>query len=119
MMVPGALAFWQSVATGLVLVLGGLATFLGIAIAYHAYRGYQRNQSRPMYYLAIGFVIISLMPLVIDVFANIFWTRVGDMRSIPYVPLTGHELEIVFVPITEYGVQIVGYLFVLYSLYVE
>lgn len=32
---------------------------LGFLIAYQAYRGYRRNNSRPMLYVAIGFVFVS------------------------------------------------------------
>lgn len=42
------------------LVIAKLVTMaLGFLIAYQAYRGYQRNDSQSMLYLAIGFVIIS------------------------------------------------------------
>lgn len=36
---------------------------LGLFIAYIAYRGYRRNDSRPMLYLAIGFGIILGLPI--------------------------------------------------------
>lgn len=32
---------------------------LGFVIAYQAYRGFRRNDSRPMLYVAVGFLIIS------------------------------------------------------------
>lgn len=38
---------------------------LGLFIAYLAYRGYRRNSSRPMLYLAIGFGIILGLPIPI------------------------------------------------------
>lgn len=33
---------------------------LGFIIAYQAYRGYVRNDSPPMIYLAVGFALISI-----------------------------------------------------------
>lgn len=42
------------------LVIAKLVTMLlGFLIAYQAYRGYRRNDSRPMLFVAIGFVFIS------------------------------------------------------------
>ena len=41
-----------------------LGAVLGLAIAYIAYRGYQRNDSRPMLFIAIGFASILGVPTV-------------------------------------------------------
>lgn len=35
---------------------------LGLAIAYIAYRGYRRNDSRPMLFIAIGFFLVTGLP---------------------------------------------------------
>ena len=35
------------------------ALFLGAFIVYLAYRGYRRNRSRPLLYVAIGFALIT------------------------------------------------------------
>lgn len=44
--------------------LGFLTALVGLAIAYQAYRGYRRNESRPMLFLAIGFVLSVGLPFV-------------------------------------------------------
>lgn len=36
---------------------------LGVVIAYLAYQGYRRNQSRPMLFVAVGFILALGMPL--------------------------------------------------------
>jgi hypothetical protein len=41
-------------------VVGAL---LGLVIAYIAYRGYRRNRSRPMLFVAVGFVLALGVPL--------------------------------------------------------
>lgn len=47
------------------LVTARLVVFLlGFVIAFQAYRGYRRNDSPPMLYLAVGFALISVRPLV-------------------------------------------------------
>jgi uncharacterized membrane protein (DUF441 family) len=38
---------------------------LGLFIAYLAYRGYRRNDSRPMLFIALGFVLVLGVPLLI------------------------------------------------------
>lgn len=49
-------------------VFGALAVAilgLGIAITYIAFRGYRRNQSRPMLFIAIGFGLILLVQVAL------------------------------------------------------
>ena len=45
---------------------------LGLFIAYLAYRGYRRNASRPMLYLAIGFGIILGLPIPVVALSLLF-----------------------------------------------
>lgn len=35
---------------------------VGIFVAYQAYRGYRRNDSRPMLFLAIGILLLTAIP---------------------------------------------------------
>ncbi|HKL28055.1 MAG TPA: hypothetical protein VJ898_02190 [Natrialbaceae archaeon] len=47
----------------LALFASGVITVLfGIAIAYVAFRGYRRNASRPMLFMAIGFILAVALP---------------------------------------------------------
>lgn len=49
-------------------VFGTLAVVilgLGIAITYIAFRGYRRNQSRPMLFIALGFGLILLVQVAL------------------------------------------------------
>lgn len=39
-----------------------LGALIGLFIAYTAYRGYRRNESRPMFYLSLGFVLALGVP---------------------------------------------------------
>ena len=45
---------------------------LGLFIAYLAYRGYRRNDSPPMLYLAIGFGIILALPIPVVALTVVF-----------------------------------------------
>jgi hypothetical protein len=40
---------------------------LGLAISYIAYRGYRRNRSRPMLFVAAGFALVVGVPAVLTV----------------------------------------------------
>ncbi|UPV74788.1 hypothetical protein M0R89_01655 [Halorussus limi] len=42
-----------------------VAAFIGLLIAYQAYRGYRRNDSRPMLFIAIGFALTVGLPFVL------------------------------------------------------
>lgn len=38
----------------------------GVFVAYQAYRGYRRNESRPMLYLAIAIMLLTVIPVGVD-----------------------------------------------------
>lgn len=44
-----------------------LGAGLGVVIAYLAWRGYRRNQSRPMLFVSLGFVLALGVPLVLTI----------------------------------------------------
>lgn len=52
---PTLLPTWTAIATA---VLGGF-------VAYHAYRGYRRNASTVMLYLAIAIVLLTTAPVAL------------------------------------------------------
>jgi uncharacterized membrane protein len=39
-----------------------IITLFGLAISYIAYRAYRQNQSRPMLFIAVGFVLVLFVP---------------------------------------------------------
>lgn len=49
-----------------------LSVILGVVIAYQAYRGYHRNESRPMLFLALGFILVLAAPFSIFVLYALF-----------------------------------------------
>lgn len=44
-----------------------LSVIIGVFIAYQAFRGYQRNESRPMLFLALGFMLVLAVPFTLFV----------------------------------------------------
>jgi hypothetical protein len=44
-----------------------VGALLGLFIAYQAYRGYRRNESRPMLFIALGFVLVVGLPVLLTV----------------------------------------------------
>ncbi len=49
--------------TGLVALFSAAVAVVGVFVAYQAYRGYRRNESRPMLYLALGIVLLTAVPV--------------------------------------------------------
>lgn len=47
-----------------------LVALVGTIIAYQAYRGYRRNDSTSMLYLAVGLVLLTLCPFLVNVVVN-------------------------------------------------
>lgn len=90
----------------LVIGLSLTATALSAFITYLAYRGYRRNDSRPMFYLAVGFAFITVLPFLVE---HIAFTLIAVRLPV--------QTARVLIPSLRYGIQIVGLVFVLYSLY--
>ncbi len=85
--------FWFTTATKV------LALVLGAFIVYLAYRGFRRNRSRPLFYVAVGFALITAGTLA---------------EGILYVIL-GSELLTALAVGT--AVTVLGFLVIIYSIY--
>ena len=53
-------------AEGLVFLFSAVIAAAGVFVAYQAYRGYQRNASRPMLYLACGIGLLTVVPVSVN-----------------------------------------------------
>ncbi|WP_049925932.1 DUF7521 family protein [Halopiger goleimassiliensis] len=47
-----------------------LVALFGTVIAYQAFRGYRRNDATSMFYLAVGLLLLTLFPFLINVVVN-------------------------------------------------
>lgn len=82
------------------LIIAKIVTILlGTAIAYQAYRGYRRNHSEPMRYVAIGFVFISVGAVLEGILFDVFGFSIFDAGMV------------------QTTVVAVGMLFILYALH--
>ena len=54
-----------------IVVAKAVTVVLGLAIAWQAYRGWRRHGSRPMAYVAAGFVVISVGSVLESVFIDV------------------------------------------------
>lgn len=77
-----------------------LSVIIGLFIAYQAYRGYQRNNSRPMLFIALGFVLVLAVPFCIFLLYGM----------LPGIPVTA-------VIVTSQLSQVSGLLAILYALW--
>jgi hypothetical protein len=85
--------FWFTTATKL------LALVLGTFIVYLAYRGFRRNRSRPLFYVAVGFALITA----------------GTMAEGVLYVIIGSELLTAIAVGT--AVTVLGFLAIIYSIY--
>ncbi|MFC7138851.1 hypothetical protein ACFQMA_03245 [Halosimplex aquaticum] len=80
---------------------GALTAVVGLFVAYQAFRGYRRNDSRPMLFLGLGIFLVTALPFVVttalagplgasDAVAVLAWTvlEILGLGSILYA-LTG------------------------------
>lgn len=84
-----------------------VATALGLLIVFQAYRGYRRNDSRPMLLLAVGFTLLTIGPFVLSLVGT------AMTRSLPPDSL----LVTYWLPLASRGLEVAGLLVILYSLY--
>ncbi|NHN43291.1 hypothetical protein G9C85_16865 [Halorubellus sp. JP-L1] len=86
----------------LVVALKAITLALGGLISYLSYRAYRRTGAGPLWYLAVGFGVITLGSLVAGVFDQ-FLTNVGRGTAL----------------VIESGLTAVGFAIITYSLYTE
>ena len=84
-----------------------LGLVLGLAIVFQAYRGYRRNASRPMLWLAVGLVLLTVVPFLLSLVVASVGPRLGF----------GPTVYAYHVPILGRLVEVAGLVSVLYSLY--
>ena len=85
--------FWFATATKIV------ALFLGAFIVYLAFRGYRRNRSKPLLYVAMGFALITAGTIA---------------EGLLYVMLGSTLLAAIA---TGTAVTVLGFIAILYSIY--
>jgi hypothetical protein len=54
-----------AVSVDLPVVAGAITALIGLFVAYQAYRGYRRNFSKPMGYLAVGILFVTTVSFVV------------------------------------------------------
>jgi len=85
----------------------GLVTLvLGLAIAYVAFRGYRRNASKPMLFIAIGFVLVIAIPGTLSYLVYVL-TRVAHVSL---------GIDLVYLAALMQVSEIVGMACILYAL---
>ncbi|MFC7214784.1 hypothetical protein ACFQO4_11935 [Saliphagus sp. GCM10025334] len=77
-----------------------VSVLIGVFIAYQAYRGYRRNDSRPMLFLALGFVLVLAVPFSLFVL----------YAAVPGIPQSA-------VVVASQSSQVTGLLAILYALW--
>ena len=75
---------------------------LSLLIVYQAYRGYRRHGSRPMLFLALGVVLLTIVPTVVSVVAAYYVSAV--------------TFGLTIAPLIE-SIRVVGLASIVYSLY--
>lgn len=75
---------------------------LSLIIVYQAYRGYRQNGSRPLLFLALGVVLLTIAPAVVTILSSPFVSTptFGSVIS----PLTG-------------SIRVAGLASIIYSIY--
>jgi FtsH-binding integral membrane protein len=89
------------------LMLTLVAMVMGLYVVFQAYRGYRRNSSQQMLFLAIGFAFLTVIPFTLSLVVAGISQRFG-IPSQAYMS---------YLAITSRGLEICGLGAILYSLY--
>ncbi|MFH5843395.1 hypothetical protein [Haladaptatus sp. CMAA 1909] len=81
-----------------------LSIVLSLVIVYQTFRGYRRHGSRPMLFLALGVVLITIVPTVVSLVAAQYVSAVVFGSTIA--------------PLSQ-SIRVVGLTSIVYSLYVR
>lgn len=84
-----------------------LAATLGLIIVFQAYRGYRRNDSRRMLFLAAGLALITVAPFLLSIAFTVVAPSLGS----------GGFLLSYVLPMASRVLEVAGLLLILYSLY--
>lgn len=100
---PAAIAYLA------VLLLTLVAMMMGLIIVFQAYRGYRRNKSDPMLYLALGLVFVTIAPFLLSLIFTI---------SSEFISLGSFAFAYTL-PILSRCAEVIGLSCILYSLYMR
>ncbi|WP_042665964.1 hypothetical protein [Haloferax sp. ATB1] len=79
------------------LVIAKLITMLlGFSIAYQAYRGYRRNDSQPMFYVAVGFVFISFGAVIEGILFDVLGLSLFDAGTVATIIVAIGMLSVLY-----------------------
>lgn len=75
--------------TGTIFALAAMTAIAGLFVAYQAYRGYRRNGSRPMLFLAVGVLLLTTVPVVLNYLLS---AVIGSTDAEALLAITGAHL---------------------------
>ena len=79
------------------LVIAKLVTMLlGFLIAYQAYRGYRRNDSQPMFYVAVGFIFISFGAVIEGILFDLIGLSLLDAGTVATIIVAVGMLSVLY-----------------------
>jgi hypothetical protein len=78
------------------LTLTLVAIVMGTYVVFQAYRGYRRNNSQRMLFLAIGFAFLTVVPFVLSLVVAGIGQQLGFGPRVytAYIPIVSRILEI-------------------------
>lgn len=101
----------EQVSTDFLVLIGVtlITIILSLYIVYQAFRGYRRNESRRMLFLAIGLTLLTIAPVVLWIVG----ASIGDSLGL------GPRVYMFFIPVSNRIIQIAGLCCILYSLLIR
>jgi len=107
-------------ATTVLVALKTITLMLGGLITYFSYKAYDRSGARPLWYLAVGFAIVTLGTLLAGVIDQLLRFSVITGGSLPLVSGTLGDRAVADIALVlESALTAAGFAVIVYSLYSE
>lgn len=107
-------------ATTVLVALKTITLLLGGLITYFSYKAYTRSGARPLWYLAVGFGIVTLGTLLAGMIDQLLRFSVLTGASLPFVTGSlGDRAVADLALILESALTTTGFAVIVYSLYSE
>jgi hypothetical protein len=89
----------------LVTIIKVAALILGTYVAYLAYKGYMRNSSRPLLFVAVGFTLITAA------------TVIEGLLYVVIAPMTDSISNLLLALFVSTTITLIGFISIIYSIY--
>jgi hypothetical protein len=110
----------NTAATPVIVALKAITLLLGGLITYFSYKAYSRSGARPLWYLAVGFGVVTIGTLLAGIVDQLLRFSVVNPGALPFTAAGSGSLAVTDLALVlESTLTALGFAVIVYSLYSE